>query len=269
MQKAIDEKPDYVVFNGSVGANAGENALQVKAGERVRLYIGNGGPNLVSSFHVIGEIFDSVRIEGGTLENHNVQTTLIPAGGSAIVEFKCEVPGVYNLVDHSIFRTFNKGSLAQIKVTGADDESIYSHKQKDEVYKPEGGTIQSIPADSETKAAPEKEKSLDERIAAGYITFHSTCAACHQSNGQGIPNTFPPLLNSDFLMARKDKGIGIVLGGLQGEVTVNGKKYNNIMPAQNLSDDDVANVLTFIHNALNKKKVLVSVAEVKKNRTGK
>ena len=69
-----------------------EEALTAKVGETVRLYVGNGGPNLVSSFHAIGEIFDKVHIEGGSMINENVQTTLIPAGGAAIVEFKVEVP---------------------------------------------------------------------------------------------------------------------------------------------------------------------------------
>ena len=93
------------------GALLGDNALKAKVGETVRLYVGNGGPNLVSSFHVIGEIFDTVYPEGGNNLNHNVQTTLIPSGGAAIVEFKVETPGTYVLVDHSIFRAFNKGRL--------------------------------------------------------------------------------------------------------------------------------------------------------------
>ena len=83
MNKAIKEQPDYVVFNGKVGAVAGDKAITAKVGETVRIYMGNGGPNLVSSFHVIGEIFDKVHIEGGDMINENVQTTLIPAGGSA------------------------------------------------------------------------------------------------------------------------------------------------------------------------------------------
>src|SRR3546814_14080979 len=101
MQKALDENPDYVVFNGSVGANMGDKAMQVNVGETVRLYVGNIGPNLVSSFHVIGEIFDKVYVEGGTLINENVQSTAIPAGGSAIIEFKCEVPGTLTIGEHS------------------------------------------------------------------------------------------------------------------------------------------------------------------------
>ena len=87
-QKGINEQPDYVVFNGSVNANAGKAALPAKVGETVRLFVGNGGPNLVSSFHVIGEIFDKVYIEGGgTIVSPILGTTLIPAGGSAIVEY--------------------------------------------------------------------------------------------------------------------------------------------------------------------------------------
>lgn len=128
MDKAIAEQPDYVVFNGKVNGNAGANALKAKQGETVRLFLGNAGPNLASSFHVIGEIFDKVYVEGGDLINTNVQTTMIPAGGSAIVEFKLDVPGTYNLVDHSIFRAFNKGALAQIKVEGKRDPSIFSGK---------------------------------------------------------------------------------------------------------------------------------------------
>ncbi|MCF7221128.1 copper-containing nitrite reductase [Marilutibacter chinensis] len=129
LEKAIDEHPTYVVFNGADGALTGDNALAARAGETVRLFVGNGGPNLVSSFHVIGEIFDKVYFEGGTKFQENVQTTLVPAGGSAIVEFEADVPGTLVLVDHSIFRTFHKGTLGLIKVEGEEDPSIYTGQQ--------------------------------------------------------------------------------------------------------------------------------------------
>jgi nitrite reductase (NO-forming) len=124
-QKAIDEKPTYVVFNGRVGALTGDNALKAKTGETVRLFMGNGGPNLISSFHVIGEIFDKVYSEGGTRYQENVQTTLLPSGGSAVVEFKLEVPGNYPLVDHSIFRTFHKGTLGMLEVEGPENAAVF------------------------------------------------------------------------------------------------------------------------------------------------
>lgn len=125
-QKLYDEKPEYVVFNGSVGSLMGEKAMQANAGETIRLFVGNGGPNLTSSFHAIGEVFDNVHVEGGTLINHNVQTTLIPAGGAAMTEFRTEVPSTLLLVDHAISRVFNKGAVASIKVSGAPNVAVYS-----------------------------------------------------------------------------------------------------------------------------------------------
>jgi nitrite reductase (NO-forming) len=118
MAKAVAETPDYVVFNGSVGALTGDNTLRAKPGETVRMYVGNGGPNLTSSFHIIGEVFDNVYSEGGTRAQHNVQTTSIPAGGSTIVEFRVEVPGKLVLVDHAIFRAFHKGAIGLMHVEG-------------------------------------------------------------------------------------------------------------------------------------------------------
>ncbi len=113
----------------------GENALRANVGETVRLFVGNGGPNLVSSFHVIGEIFDKVYTEGDTaVHQDNVQTALIPAGGAAIVEFTLDVPGTYILVDHAIFRTFNKGALGMLKVDGPEHTLVYSGKEVDATY---------------------------------------------------------------------------------------------------------------------------------------
>lgn len=158
MDKAIAEQPEYVVFNGHVGAIAGDNALKAKAGETVRMYVGNGGPNLVSSFHVIGEIFDKVYVEGGKLINENVQSTIVPAGGSAIVEFKVDIPGSYTLVDHSIFRAFNKGALGQLKVEGAENPEIMTQKLSDTAYAGNGAApAASAPAASAPAAsAPAK-----------------------------------------------------------------------------------------------------------------
>ncbi len=107
------EQPKYIIFNGKNGALTEEDALQVNVGDTVRLYVGNGGVAKISNFHVIGEIFDKVYIEGGSLINENVQTTLIPAGGSTIVEFTVDEPGKYLLVDHALSR-LNKGAVAEL-----------------------------------------------------------------------------------------------------------------------------------------------------------
>ncbi len=246
MEKALTEIPDYVVFNGSVGAIAGDKAMPAKVGDKVRLFVGNGGPNLVSSFHVIGEIFDNVYSEGGTIPvQHQVQTTLIPAGGSAIVDFATEVPGTYILVDHSIFRAFNKGAVGMLKVTGDENKLVFSGKQDDKVYQLEGGAIQTIP---QLAASQPAAVNKEERIARGKMIYDTICTACHQPEGQGIVQAFPPLAKSDFLNADVKKSISTVVHGMTGPVTVNGATYNSIMPQLGLNDEQVANALTYVYN---------------------
>ncbi len=260
MEKALTENPDYVVFNGSVGAMVGEKAITAKVGETVRLFVGNGGPNLVSSFHVIGAIFDKVYMEGGTATNSQVQTTMIPAGGSAIVEFKMKVPGTYILVDHSIFRTFNKGSLGMLKVEGEENKEIYSGKIADDIYLPEGAGIQVV--DGKAPAEP-KAKNKAEQIELGRQIYNTNCSACHQMNGQGIAAAFPPLAKSDYLNADKTRAIAAVVKGLSGKITVNKETYDGVMPAWQLNDEQVANVLTFVYQAWGNSGKVVSPSEVK------
>ena len=266
MGKAIDEKADYVVFNGKVGALTGEKSLTAKVGETVRIYMGNGGPNLVSSFHVIGEIFDRVHVEGGDLINKNVQTTLIPAGGAAIVEFKVDVPGTLILVDHSIFRAFNKGALGMLKVEGKENPKVYAGTIQEGIYLPEGGTIQRMPKVGNGAVAEEQNKTLAQQMEAGKTIFTNTCVACHQGQGQGIPEAFPPVAKSDYLNADVNRAINAVLKGLTGEITVNGKKYNSVMTSQNLTDGEVADVLTYIYNSWDNNKTKVTPAMVKAQR---
>ena len=265
MNKALKEQPDYVVFNGHVNGLVNENAITAKVGETVRLYVGNGGPNLVSSFHVIGEIFDRVHVEGADLINENVQTTLIPAGGAAIVEFKVNTPGTFVLVDHSIFRAFNKGALGMLKVEGDENQKVFAGKIKEGIYLPEGGTIQNMPKEPAKKEVIEN-KTLAQQIADGKSVFTRTCFACHQSEGQGIEKIFPPLAKSDYLNADVNRAIKTVINGLQGEITVNKVKYNSIMTSQNLSDQEIADVLTYVYNSWGNNKTVVSPQMVQKNR---
>lgn len=262
MEKAIKEQPEYIVFNGSVGALAGDNAIKADVGDKVRIFFGVGGPNITSNFHVIGEIFDKVYSEGGTkVAQENVQTTVVPPGGSTIVEFKIDIPSTYILVDHAIFRAFNKGALGMLKVDGPKDPMIYTGKQSDTVYLPEGGALQTMP----TGKAPEKilAKDLEERIAAGKMVFGQNCAACHQADGGGLKGAFPPLAKSDFLMADKKRAIGVVMNGLNEKITVNGTEYNGVMPALGLDDEDIANVLSYVRNSWGNKSDEVKSSEVK------
>lgn len=122
-EKARAEQPTYVKFN----AMATPGNMKANVGDTVRIYVGNGGPNLTSSFHIIGEIFDKVYPQGavGSEPAKNVQTTSVPPGGAAIVEFKIDVPANYILVDHAIFRAIDKGAVAIIEGAGAEQPNIF------------------------------------------------------------------------------------------------------------------------------------------------
>lgn len=124
--KLMSEDPEYFLLNGRVGALTGAGALQANVGETVRLYVGVGGM-VPSNFHVIGEIFDRVWHEGAmSAPAENVQTTLIPAGGAAIVEFQVEVPGDYLLVDHWLTHAIDRGAVGILHVEGAADPSVFA-----------------------------------------------------------------------------------------------------------------------------------------------
>jgi nitrite reductase (NO-forming) len=121
----LDGKPQYIVFNGRTGAVT--KNMEAKVGDTVRIYVGNGGVNLISNFHVIGEIFDKVYREGDLISEpaKSVQTTLVPAGGAVAVEFKVDYPGNYILVDHALSR-LDRGAWGVLKVTGEVDPKIFS-----------------------------------------------------------------------------------------------------------------------------------------------
>lgn len=123
-QALLDGKPNYITFNGKI-----ETAprMSVNTGEKIRIFAGNGGVNLISSFHIIGAIFDNVYPEGaiGSPMEKNVQTTALLPGGSAIVEFTLKVPGTYLAVDHALAR-MNKGAWAAIDAKGNPAPDIYS-----------------------------------------------------------------------------------------------------------------------------------------------
>jgi nitrite reductase (NO-forming) len=275
MNKATDERPTYVVFNGSVGSLVGDKSLTAKTGQRIRLYVGNGGPNLTSSFHVIGEIFDTVYQEGGTTPSqHNVQTTSIPAGGAAMVEFKVEVPGTYVLVDHALFRSFNKGALGMLKVDGPQNQIVYTGKEVDAVYLGKaavGGETEkkvlALKAEvaQEIKSNPKIAGLTKEiQIQKGKSVYMQTCYVCHQPEGQGVANQIPPLAKSDFLTSKdKDNIIRGVVAGRSGPISVNGKSYNGTMvPLAYLTDEQIANVLTYVGNSWGNSTDAVTVQEV-------
>jgi len=126
-QAMLDERPQYYVFNGaSMALTSDENALRASVGQTVRIFFGVGGPNKISSFHVIGEMFDRVYDEGSLTSPPltNVQTTMVPPGSATMVELQVQVPGRYILVDHALAR-MERGLAGYLYVTGADQPDIY------------------------------------------------------------------------------------------------------------------------------------------------
>lgn len=126
LEKLLEGRPEYFLFNGRVGALAEAGALKAKVGETVRIFFGVGS-HIASNFHVIGEIFDKLYPEGDIVSSphQNVQTTVVPPGGAAMVEFKVEVPGKYLLVDHSLPRAIDKGALGELVVEGEERPEIF------------------------------------------------------------------------------------------------------------------------------------------------
>jgi len=126
-EKMLDEDPEYFVFNGAANAlTTDDNALHAQVGDTVRIFFGVGGPNFVSSFHVIGEIFDRVYDQGSLTSPPltDVQTTLVPPGGATMVEFALQVPGRFTLVDHALSRA-ERGLVGYLLVEGEENPAIF------------------------------------------------------------------------------------------------------------------------------------------------
>lgn len=131
--RLIDELPTHYVFNGKVGGLTKDKPMTAKVGETARIYFGVGGPNKTSSFHVIGEIFDTVYDLGGVKRiTEDVQTVTVAPGGATIADIKFEVPGTYVVVDHALSR-LEKGLAGFIKVDGPDNPTVFKAPKPDEL----------------------------------------------------------------------------------------------------------------------------------------
>jgi nitrite reductase (NO-forming) len=279
MSKAVREQPEYVVFNGRVGALMGENALRMTSGQSVRLYLGNAGPALLSSFHIVGEIFDAVYGEGGTKVNqHNVQTTVVPVGGSAMVDLVMDVPGAYQFVDHSMFRAFNKGAMGAIEVDGPLRPEIFSGRQAEEIFNP-GTRLHRVaavtttaapapaPAAPQAATPPAANSAQSAAVEHGKEVYAKICTTCHQPDGRGMAGVFPPLAKSDFLMHDSERAIRVLIEGLQGPITVNGQQFNGVMPNFSLTDTEIASVLSYVRTNFGNTGSAVTPADVQRVRT--
>jgi mono/diheme cytochrome c family protein len=95
---------------------------------------------------------------------------------------------------------------------------------------------------------PEQE-TVSESYARGKEVYSDFCVTCHLPSGKGIPGNFPPLDGSDWLTDKKTESLKAIKFGLSGPIEVNGEKYNNVMAALGLSDQEVADVMNYISNS--------------------
>ena len=117
------------------------------------------------------------------------------------------------------------------------------------------------------KASAQGNLTKAQQIDAGRVLFKGTCSTCHQDNGEGLAGVFPPLAKSDYLMSNPKRAIGIVLNGLTGPITVNGKTYDSVMPPMSqLNDDEIANILTYVVSTWGNSDGTISAEEVAKTR---
>ncbi len=126
-QKLLALTPTYFVFNGAYRGLAGSHELNAQVNQTIRIYFGDAGPNFASSFHVIGQIFTRVWQYGDLIDPplHGVQTVLVPAGGTVVVDLTLVYPGQYTLVDHDLTRAVDLGALGVLNVTGWANNTVF------------------------------------------------------------------------------------------------------------------------------------------------
>ena len=188
----FDEEPTMVTFNGRADALTGDNSLQMKVGERGRIYFVNEGLNLDSNFHPIGSHWDLVYPEAATHQANRVirgsQSTLVVAGGGTVVEIDGLVPSTVILVDHALVRTFYKGAIGLLVISGDENPELFS-----------------VPG----AEAPPTSEAGDEGASAGngQVLFAQTCAACHGPNAEGVDGLGPALVENEFVASLSDEDL--------------------------------------------------------------
>jgi nitrite reductase (NO-forming) len=240
-QKMKDERPDEVVFNG-VAFQYKDHPLPATPGGLVRIYFVNAGPDLWSSFHVIGGIFDKVYPGGNPAEAvSGVSTYSVGPGAGAIFDITLDQPGNYVFVDHDMAHAII-GAQGVLQV--GDAAAIAAQKPPITAAKaPAAATTVAPPIGAAPNAsAPAGPYTFDP--ANGASKYASTCAACHQATGMGLPGAFPPLKDDPVVMnADPTEQIDTILHGAHGR-TIGGTTYPSAMPgfASALSDKDIADI---------------------------
>ena len=239
-QKMKDERPDEVVFNG-VAFQYKDHPLTAAPGKLVRIYFVNAGPDLWSSFHVIGGIFDKVYPGGDAADAiSGVSTYSVGPGAGAIFDITLDQPGNYVFVDHDMAHAII-GAQGVLQVGNAAAISA----EKPPIASAPASAPAAPPAAGPPTSAPAAAGPYKFDAAHGASLYASTCSACHQATGTGLPGAFPPL-KGDPVVLNPDPAeqIETVLNGAHGR-TISGTTYPSAMPpfGPSLSDADIADII--------------------------
>ncbi len=255
-EKMTAERPDEVVFNGAAFQYR-DHPLQVTADKRVRLYVINAGPDLTSSFHVIGAIFDKVYPDGDAAHAlSGVSTASIGPGAGSVFDLLLSEPGKYPFVDHDMAHA-TVGAIGVLEVPGGDNA----------VAEEAAATPAAAPAVDEV-AASAALGPYHFDAAKGESLYAANCAACHQPTGQGVPGAFPPLIgNITVLDPDPSKQIDVVENGLHGQ-NVGGTVYATAMPpfATQLNDAEIADIINHERTSWGNQGKQITASHVKAGR---
>ncbi len=117
---------------------------------------------------------------------------------------------------------------------------------------------------TKAKATTKADPAMTAAISRGAVVYKNVCITCHMADGGGVPNMNPPLIKTEYVLGDKARLAHIVLAGLAEPLEIDGNDYKQHMPAQNyLTDQQVADVLTYVRNTFGNKASAVQVAEVK------
>jgi nitrite reductase (NO-forming) len=249
MEKAIDEKATYVLFNGREGALTGDKALQRRPARAVRLYVGKAAAQsrVELSRHrrdlrqgvVRGRAPTSRKRTDHAHSRRRRGDDGIPRRGSG--ELRARRPQHLPRVQQG------RGGDPQSR--RSEVASIYSGKESTTMYLGDRALPNLAAVATAARSAKTGMLTLDEQAKAGQALFAGTCSTCHQGNGQGLAGVFPPLAKSDYF-ARTRRALRTSCCGTLRTVTVNGRAYNSVMPPMSqLTDDEAANIATYVLNS--------------------
>jgi nitrite reductase (NO-forming) len=258
-ERMQEERPDEVVFNGSAFQYR-DHPLLATAGERVRLYVVDAGPDLWSSFHVIGAIFDKVYPDGDAAHAQSgVSTYSVGPGAGAVFDLTLPEPGNYPFVDHDMAHA-TIGAIGVLQVRGKDGSVPLEATAAAPVE------TAAPAADMATASAALGPYQVDP--AKGAALYGANCAACHQPTGTGIAGAFPPLKDNPVVLdANASKQIDVVLNGLHGE-TVGGTAYATPMPpfGGTLNDAEIADIINHERSSWDNHGKQIAASDVKARR---